>query len=58
MPIHWFARMARWARKPPTWKQVKFVLVVIAICLAIWGLEQVFGLPGEWEPVRPPVRLR
>jgi hypothetical protein len=40
-------RMAKWARNPPSEKHVKLVLAVIAIALAIWGLEQVFGAP-EW----------
>jgi len=40
-------RMARWARHPPSEKRVKLVLVVVALALAIWGLEQVFGTP-DW----------
>ncbi|GGD32179.1 hypothetical protein [Sinisalibacter lacisalsi] len=42
-----FLRMSRWARRPPSEKRVKLVLAVIAIALAIWGLERVFGSP-EW----------
>ena len=48
-------RMARWARNPPGEKRVKLVLVVIALALAIWGLEQLFGTP-DWmqiEGLRP-----
>ena len=40
-------RMARWARRPPGEKQVRLVLAVIALALAIWGLERVFGTP-DW----------
>lgn len=40
-------RMARWARHPPGEKRVKLLLVVLALALAIWGLERVFGTP-EW----------
>lgn len=58
MPLHWLLRMANWARHPPSAGRVKLVLVVIAICLAIWGLEKVFGFPGDWQPVRVPTRLR
>lgn len=58
MPFHWLLRMSRWARNPPSGKKVIFVLAVIALCLAIWGLEQIFGFPGDWDMVRPPVRLR
>jgi len=42
-----FTRMARWARNPPGEKRVKLVLAVIAIALAIWGLERLFGTP-DW----------
>jgi hypothetical protein len=45
-PRH-FLRMAKWAHRPPGEKRVKLVLAVIAIALAIWGLERVFGSP-EW----------
>jgi hypothetical protein len=48
-PRH-FLRMAKWARHPPGEKRVKLVLAVIAIALAIWGLERVFGTP-EWMRV-------
>ena len=40
-------RMSKWARKPPSEARVKLVFGVIAIALAIWGLEKVFGTP-EW----------
>lgn len=40
-------RMAKWARKPPSEARVKLVLAVIAIALALWGLERVFGVP-DW----------
>lgn len=42
-----FWRMAKWARNPPGEKRVKLVLAVIAIALAIWGLEKLFGTP-DW----------
>ncbi len=50
-----FLRMARWARRPPGEKRVKLLLAVIALALAIWGLEQLFGTP-DWmliEGLRP-----
>ncbi|OIP87864.1 MAG: hypothetical protein AUK37_00600 [Rhodobacterales bacterium CG2_30_65_12] len=40
-------RMSKWARKPPSASRVKLLLAVIAIALAIWGLEKLFGTP-EW----------
>lgn len=48
-PRH-FLRMAKWARNPPGEKRVKLVLAVIAIALAIWGLERFFGTP-EWMKI-------
>jgi len=58
MPFHWLLRMARWARNPTSSQRIWLVLAVIAACLAIWGLEQVFGFPEDWTPARSPVRLR
>lgn len=40
-------RMARWARRPPGERRVRLVLAVIALALAIWGLERLVGTP-EW----------
>jgi hypothetical protein len=36
---------------------VIFVLAIIAVCLAIWAVEEIFGFPWDVTPVRPPVRL-
>lgn len=38
-------RMAKWSRRPPSEKQVKLFLGVIAICLLLFGLERIFGWP-------------
>lgn len=43
---HWLLRMSKWARNPPSAGRVKLVLAVIAIALAIWGLERLFGTPA------------
>jgi hypothetical protein len=51
----WLFRMARWARRPPSPSRVKLVFGVIALCLALYGVERFFGWP-EWltvTPVRP-----
>ena len=47
MNYTWLLRAVRWARNPPSEKRVLLVLAVVAICLAIWGLEQLFGFP-DW----------
>ena len=35
----WLLRGVMWARNPPSEKRVKLVLAVIALCLAIAGIE-------------------
>ncbi|WP_176440897.1 hypothetical protein [Oceanicola sp. 22II-s10i] len=54
----WLIRMTRWARHPPSRNRIILVGSVVLACLAIWGLEQVFGFPWDKEQVRPPSRLR
>jgi hypothetical protein len=46
----WLIRAKRWAANPPSARQVVLVLGLIAACLAIAGLEYVFGWP-EWLTV-------
>jgi hypothetical protein len=58
MRMTWFLRMARWARRPPSWQRVLLVVSVIAISLVIAGVEWLFGWP-EWltvdrSPLKPP----
>ena len=45
MNLHWLMRMSRWARNPPSWARVKLVLAVVAACLALWGIELIWGWP-------------
>ena len=45
--MHWFFRMAKWARHPPSDRRVKLVLAVIAICVAIYAVERWIGWP-DW----------
>lgn len=40
-------RMAKWARSPPGEKQVKLFFIVVLICLALFGVERLFGWP-DW----------
>ncbi len=44
---HWFFRMKRWAQHPPSPKKVALVLGIVAVCLALYGLEK-GGLLPEW----------
>ncbi|MEO6298721.1 MAG: hypothetical protein ABIV25_08235 [Paracoccaceae bacterium] len=43
----WLLRMARWARRPPSMGRVKLVLVVVALCLMIVGIEHFWGWPAS-----------
>ncbi|MBD3677685.1 MAG: hypothetical protein HUJ27_04695 [Rhodobacteraceae bacterium] len=56
MSQRWFWRMARWARRPPSEARVKLVLMVIALCVVLFGIEWLFGWP-EFLTVEK-VRLR
>ena len=45
--LNWLLRAARWVRHPPSEKQVLLVLGVVALVLAVGGL-QYFGLWPDW----------
>jgi hypothetical protein len=56
MNLNWFLRMSRWARRPPSMRQVLMVLAILAICAAIVALERL-GLLPDWmaaERIRAP----
>jgi hypothetical protein len=41
----WLMRMSQWARNPPSWQRVVFVLSIIAACLAAGLYEYFYGWP-------------
>ena len=43
----WFIRMARGARRPPSWTYVMIVLGVCGLAALIIGAEQILGLDLE-----------
>lgn len=45
MNLGWLVRMAKWARHPPSWKQVKLVAAVVAACFALYAIEYFWGWP-------------
>lgn len=45
MNQRWLFKMARWAQNPPSANRVKFVLAIVAICLAVLAIEQFYGWP-------------
>ncbi|MGB7317287.1 MAG: hypothetical protein WBC85_04900 [Planktotalea sp.] len=48
-PRH-FLRMARWARRPPSEKRVKLVILVILICGGLFLIERYVGWPAALTP--------
>jgi hypothetical protein len=55
MNLGWLLKMSRWARHPPPMRRVLLVLGVIAACLALWGVEQIWGWPA-WLTVNGRLR--
>ena len=43
----WLLRMSRWARNPPSAKQVKLVFGIIGLALVIFGIEWMGWWP-DW----------
>lgn len=52
MNLRHLMRMSRWARNPPSEKRVRFVLVIIALCLLIAGVEWL-GYWPDWAQTQP-----
>lgn len=50
MNIRHFLRMSRWARNPPSEKQVLWFLSALAACLVLFGIEYL-GFWPEWAKV-------
>ena len=50
MPLHWLLRMARWVRHPPSAGRVRLVLIVLALCLALYAVERWIGWPEALSP--------
>ncbi|GHC44180.1 hypothetical protein [Neogemmobacter tilapiae] len=45
MNPRWLIKMSRWARNPPSPRQVAFVLGIVAVCVAFGAYEYMFGWP-------------
>lgn len=54
--LRWLMRAKRWAQNPPSTSRVMLVLGIVAICLLLFGYEQLFGWPDALttERFRPP----
>lgn len=50
MNPRWLLRMAKWARHPPSRKQLQMIFGVLALCLLLLAVERFVGWP-EWATV-------
>ncbi|AJE46950.1 hypothetical protein [Celeribacter indicus] len=55
--LRWLLRAKRWAQRPPSAARVRLVLVVIALCLALFAVERTAGLP-DWMQVNGKTRVK
>jgi hypothetical protein len=47
MNFGWLLRMAVWARRPPSARQVRITLLILALFLVLFAVERLWGWP-EW----------
>lgn len=52
MNLFWLMRMRQWVQNPPSMARVILVVSVIAFCLALYGVERIWGWP-DWLTVDP-----
>ena len=45
-----FLRMSKWARNPPSKRQLQLIVFVLLTCAILFGIERLFGWP-EWLTV-------
>ncbi|MGR3481536.1 hypothetical protein [Salipiger marinus] len=50
--------MARWVRHPPSAGRVRLVLIVLALCLALYAVERWISWPEALSPDRLRLPLR
>jgi hypothetical protein len=46
----WLVRMYHWVRNPPSPGAVKFVLIIVAVCLVLFAIERIWGWPELLTP--------
>ena len=52
--IRHLMRMAKWARRPPSMRQVKIGAAILALCFAIFAVEYFIGWPEALTIERAP----
>ena len=55
--MNWFLRASQWARRPPSWQKVKWLIVIVIACLALFAFERTFGWP-DWLTVNSRQKIR
>lgn len=48
--LRWGIRMSQWLRRPPSRQQVIIMGAAIALCLAVFAFERLYGWPS-WMTV-------
>jgi hypothetical protein len=52
----WLLRASKWARRPPSWRQVRVALIIVAVGLALFAIERFWGWP-DFLTVNDRVRI-
>jgi hypothetical protein len=52
MNPRWLLKAKLWAQNPPSPAKIKFMVAIIAICLALFAVEKFFGWPAWLTPNR------
>lgn len=57
--MRWLLRMRLWAQRPKSETQVKILLGIVGICLALYAVERWIGWPEAltFEAYSPPNRV-
>ncbi len=50
MNQRWLLRAKRWAQNPPSLARIKFIATILAICILLYGIEQIWGWPAWLTP--------
>jgi len=52
MNQRWLLMAKRWAQNPPSAGRVKFVAAIVAVCIALYAVESLWGWPAWLTPNR------